>query len=94
MLSPFGKASIAILTYFVIGLPVAIYVCIRQGFGRQLGWFYLVTLPIVRIVGAATRLAAEEGKSKNSGLYTAAAICSSIGLIPLLLAFMGMLKRV
>jgi len=94
MLSPYGKASIAILTYFVIALPIAIYVCIRQGFGRQLGWFYLVTLPIVRIVGAATRLAAEEGKTNNAGLYTAAAICSSIGLIPLLLTFMGMMKRV
>jgi hypothetical protein len=92
MLDSHGGLAVAVLVYYGILLFPAIYVCARQGFGRHLGWFYLVTLPIVRIVGAACTIAAEQKPS--TGLITAAAICNGIGLVPLLLTIMGLLKRV
>lgn len=92
MLDRHGGLAIAVLIFYAVLIGPAIYVCIRHGFGRYLGWFYLVTLPIVRIVGAACQIAAEQHPSV--GLYTAAAICNGIGLVPLLLALMGFASRV
>lgn len=86
-----GGIAIAEIIFYVIGLAPAIYVCTRHGFGRHGGWFYLLSLPIVRIVGASCELAAEQKPSV--GLYTAAAICNGIGLVPLLLVVMAVLKR-
>jgi hypothetical protein len=87
-----GGLSIAVLIFYALGLAPAVYVCVRQGFGRHAGWLYLVSLPVVRIVGASCEIAAEQHPSV--GLYTAAAVCSGIGLVPLLLTLMGILKRV
>jgi hypothetical protein len=92
MLDSHGDLAIAVLIFYLLVIGPAIYVCIRQGFGRHLGWFYLVTLPIVRIVGSACEIAAEQNPSV--GLFTAAAICNGIGLVPLLLALMGLVERV
>lgn len=91
MIDSRGGLSIAVLIFYVIGLAPAVYVCIRHGFGRHGGWLYLLTLPLVRIVGASCEIAAEQKPSV--GLYTAAAICNSIGLVPLLLTLMALLKR-
>lgn len=83
MLDSHGGLSIAVLIYYSVGIVGALYVCYRQGLAQSAGWRFLVTLPIVRIVGAACTLAAEQNPSV--GLYTAAAICNSIGLVPLIL---------
>jgi hypothetical protein len=93
MLDQRGNLAIAILALYVIGLPVAAYVCFRHGFGRQLGWFYLLLLPVVRLAGAAMEIAAENVNPPSLGLYTGAAVLYSIGLVPLLLCLMGLLKR-
>jgi hypothetical protein len=93
MLDKRGDLAIAILAFYAIGLPVAAYVCSRHGFGRQLGWFYLLLLPFVRLVGAAMEIAAENINPPSTGLYTGAAVLYSIGLVPLLLCLMGLLKR-
>jgi hypothetical protein len=92
MLTSYGKLSIAVLVYYLLALPVSAWICIRHGFGRHAGWFYLMTMSVVRIVGACLRIAADEHPSE--GLYIGAAVLSSIGLAPLLLALMGMIKRV
>jgi len=92
MLSRYGKLSIAIIVYYVFALPVAVWICIRHGFGRHAGWFYLLSLSIVRIVGASLRIAADEHPSE--GLYIGAFVLSAVGLAPLLLALLGMIKRV
>jgi hypothetical protein len=93
MLSKYGKLNIAILVYFIPVLPLAIWVCVKQGFGRHGGWLYLLSMSIVRIVGAALRIAADNSPN-NVGLATGAIILSSIGLVPLLLTLMAMVKRV
>jgi len=92
MLSSYSKLSIAIIVYYGLALPLAIYVCIKQGFGRHAGWLYLLSMAIVRIVGAALRIAADQHPSV--GLYVAASVFSSIGLVPLILCLMGLVKRV
>jgi len=92
MLDQYAKLQIAVLVYFVLALPVAIFVCIRQGFGRHAGWLYLLSLTVIRIIGAILRIVAENKPSL--GIYIAASIFSAIGLIPLLLCLMGLVKRV
>jgi len=92
MLDGHGGLAVAVLIFYAILLWPAIWVCIHEGFGRHLRWFYLVTLAIVRIVGASCEIAAEQKPSV--GLYTAAAICNGVGLVPLLFALLGILKRV
>jgi len=92
MLDSHGGLSIAVLIYYSVGILGALYVCKKQGFGRAAGWLYLVTLPLVRIVGAACEIAAEQ--SPSVGLYTAAAICNSIGLVPLILTLTAFVSRV
>lgn len=92
MLDNHGDLAVAVLIFYILFIGPAIYVCIRHGVGRHLGWLYLVTLPIVRIVGAACQIAAEQNPSV--GLYTAASICNGIGLFPLLMTLMGFMNRV
>jgi hypothetical protein len=92
MLDSHGHLAIAYLTFYTLGLPLAIYAVFKQGFGRQAGWFYLLTLTIVRIVGGAILIAEEQNPSVTLGII--AAILNSIGLAPLLLALLGLLKRV
>jgi hypothetical protein len=92
MFSAHSKLAIAILVYYVLALPVAVLNCVKHGFGRHGGWLYLLSMDIVRITGACLTIAAEQKPS--TGLYTAAAIFSAIGLVPLLLALMGTMKRV
>lgn len=94
MLDQHGDLAIAVLVFYVLGLPIAIYVCIRHGFGRQMGWLYLILLPVTRILGSAFELADENTTPPKIWLYIAAAILNSIGLVPLLLCLMGVLKRV
>ena len=93
MLNDRGHLAIAVIIFYVFGLPVSTYVAIRHGFGRHLGWFYLVSLPVVRLIGNILTVVAEEESHPSTGLLTTAAILSAIGLVPLLLALLGLLNR-
>jgi hypothetical protein len=84
--------AIAVIIYYAIALPLSIKICMKHGFGRHAGWLYLLIMPVVRIVGAALTIAATQNPS--TGLYTAAGVFSAIGLGPLLLALVGIVKRV
>jgi hypothetical protein len=92
MLDQHGGLDVAVLIFYSILIFPAVFVCTRQGFGRHAGWLYLVSLPLVRILGAACYIAALQNPS--TALFTVAAICNGIGLVPLLLALMGLMKRV
>lgn len=79
----------------VVYLPcffVALFIAVRHGFGRSSGWIYFVIFTVIRIVGSATSIASISNPSK--GLITAATICTSIGLSPLILGCVGLLSRV
>ncbi|KZF21816.1 hypothetical protein L228DRAFT_269270 [Xylona heveae TC161] len=88
-----GRLAIAEIVYYAPALVLAVIVMLRHGFRRQLGWIYLAILALVRIIGSSMQIASEQDPS-NTGLITTAAILSSVGLSPLLLAMAGLLKRV
>ena len=63
----------------------------RHGFSNSSGFFWLLLFTLTRIVGACCDLATIQHYPKD--LYIASAICSSIGLSPLILACSGLLSR-
>lgn len=87
-----SKLAIAALAYFVPALFTSIAVCVRHGFHGQLGWFFLAALSVFRIVGSSCQLATDQ--HPHMALSAIAAITNSIGLVPLVLSWMGMMSRV
>jgi hypothetical protein len=92
MFTDHSKLAVVIILYYAIGLPFAVFVCKRQGFGRHAGWLYLLSMDPIRLIGGCITIAAYAHPS--TGVFVAAAIFSSIGLVPLILTLMGMMKRV
>ncbi|AEO64594.1 uncharacterized protein THITE_2110891 [Thermothielavioides terrestris NRRL 8126] len=83
-------AAVEIAVY-VPALILSILLCIRHGFRRSSGWFYLFALCLIRIVGGACQLATLSNDS--IGLIETAIILDRIGLTPLMLATLGLLSR-
>jgi hypothetical protein len=81
-MSKLSAAQIGI--YSLLVLPV-IYILFRHGPPGILGWLYLFSFCILRIVGAGLSLATNANQT--------AAIISNIGLSPLLLAISGVLHE-
>ncbi len=77
----------ALLIIYLILSPPVLYITIRHGFRgfAILGWGYLFLFCTLKIVGNALQLK----DSSSSG----AAIVSSVGLSPLLLATVGILHE-
>src|SRR5947209_16697000 len=84
--------NIVELVYYGPALLLALWIVNKQGMGRHSGWIYLAILAVVRIVGAATGIAANSNPSQ--GLIETSEIAYSIGLSPLFLAWLGVIKRV
>jgi hypothetical protein len=80
------------LVYYGPALLVALWIIKKHGMGRQSGWIFLAILAVLRIVGAATGIAANSHPSQ--GLEETSIIAYSVGLSPLLLAWLGIIKRV
>ncbi len=92
-----GLSSRAILdiieiVYYATVLLLSLWVVKKHGMGRQAGWLYLAILAVVRIVGAGTGIAADSDPS--TGLIETSLICYGVGLSPLCLAWLGIIKRV
>ncbi|KAL1964396.1 hypothetical protein VTN77DRAFT_6954 [Rasamsonia byssochlamydoides] len=83
--------SIIELVVYFPSLFIAIFVASRHGFSRSSGWIFLVLFTLVRIIGACASLATISNQSV--GLYITAAICSSVGLSPLIMTNVGLLSR-
>ena len=92
MVSPREILDIVELAFYAPALLLAVYVVFKHGHGRQLGWIYLAVLAVIRIVGGSTGIVVISHPSQ--GLTEATTIASTIGLSPLLLAMLGLLKRV
>lgn len=84
--------SIVQIICFVPVLFAGILLCMRHGFARSSGWFYLIIFSIIRILGAAFQLATIQ-QPTTIWLYVASAILAAIGLSPLLLVLLGLLSR-
>jgi hypothetical protein len=64
------------LVYYGPALVATLWVVKKHGLGRQSGWIYLAILALLRIVGAATGIAANYHPSQ--GLYETSTITDSI----------------
>ncbi|KAI2840035.1 hypothetical protein CBS12448_10649 [Aspergillus niger] len=87
-----GVAIAELIVYIPISL-VTLFVVLRHGFHRQLGWIYLFIFSGVRIAGAVMEILSETHPDNTTDLEWAI-ILQSVGLSPLLLSSLGLLKRV
>lgn len=71
---------------------LTVIVVIRHGFKRQLGWIYLAIFCIIRVTGAVFKIESEHNPDSKTDAEWAA-ILQSVGLSPLLMASLGLLKR-
>lgn len=65
---------------------------VRHAFQKQLGWIYLAVFCIVRIAGAGFKIESVHHPTNKTDTEWSA-ILQSVGLGPLLMASMGLLKR-
>ncbi|KAI9735889.1 MAG: hypothetical protein M1834_001355 [Cirrosporium novae-zelandiae] len=84
--------SIATLVYYIILLPIAIYVIFRNGLSKKIGWIFVMLLALVRIIGSAMQIASTN--NDNESLTEGSLVLSNVGLSPLLLATLWLLSRV
>lgn len=87
-----SRLAIADIVFYIPALILSIILVVRHGFDRQLGWIFLTFLALIRLIGNSEEIAANAQHS--NGLFIAAAVLNGLGLGPLLLAMIGMLKRV
>lgn len=87
-----GIAYAELVVYIPIFLLTAIII-FRHGFQKQLGWIYLTIFCVVRIAGAIFEIKREHNPTNKTDIEWAE-ILQSVGLSPLLMASLGLLKRV
>lgn len=94
VLTSHGDLAAAEVAFYSLSFCLSIFVCFRQGFAKNLGWFYLVTISILRIIGASSTLYIATHNDASTSVYETAIITSSIGTAPLILVLLGFLERI
>ncbi|KAJ5493550.1 hypothetical protein N7463_009637 [Penicillium fimorum] len=85
--------AIAKLIIYIPTALLTIWVVLRHGFHKQLGWIYLSIFSGIRVGGAVMEILNTKNPSNaNDKEWTL--ILQSVGLSPLLLSTLGLLKRV
>ena len=84
--------AIVELCVYIPILPLALIVVFRHGWRRQLGWIYLAIFCFIRIVGAGFKIESTKNPGNSTDIEWSS-ILQSVGLSPLLMASMGLLKR-
>ncbi|KAJ5595025.1 uncharacterized protein N7459_001233 [Penicillium hispanicum] len=85
--------AIAMLIFYAIALPFAIYNCWRHGIDRASGWVAILIFSVIRIIGSAGQIATISDPD-NRTAEIIAYVCQAIGLAPLLVATLGLISRV
>lgn len=85
--------AIAELVVYIPVALVSLFLVLRHGFHRQLGWIYLFVLSGIRIAGGVMEILSHNDPS-NTNDAEWGVILQSVGLSPLLLSSLGLLKRV
>ncbi|KAI2678770.1 hypothetical protein CBS147333_2664 [Penicillium roqueforti] len=88
------RHGISILEVIVYSpcLFIALWMAFHHGFKKSSGWYFFNIFCLARVIGAACYLATIRYPS-NINLYITWAVCTSLGLSPLLLACLGLLSR-
>ena len=95
VLSPHGILAAVELAFYAPAFLLSVYICIKQGsFSRNAGWFFMVLISVLRIIGASTILYMVTQHDNSAGLQETAAVTSAVGTAPLLLALLGFLQRI
>lgn len=84
--------SILELIFYTPAIFVALLLAFRHGFRKSSGWYYFIIFSLARIVGSCCYLATISYPT-STDLYIAYAVCSSVGVGPLLHANTGLLSR-
>jgi hypothetical protein len=87
-----------VIAYAKLGVYIPIFiltsiVVLKHGFQKQLGWIYLAIFCVVRIAGAGFKIESEHHPTSKTDAEWAI-ILQSVGLSPLLMAALGLLKRI
>jgi hypothetical protein len=93
MVSTKEGIAIAEICVYVPVFILTVIVIFRHGFRRQAGWMYLAIFCVIRIAGAGFTISETQNPINKTDIEWAA-ILDSVGLSPLLLATIGLLKRV
>jgi hypothetical protein len=93
MISSKEAVCIAEIVIFVPLYPLALYLTYRHSFYKQLAWFFLFLLCQLRIASGGLAIATVHNPQSIPEAVSAA-ILGSVGLSPLLLGTMGLLKIV
>jgi len=93
MVSTQEGIAYAELCVYIPVFVLTVIVVIRHGFQKQLGWIYLAVFCLVRLAGAGFEIAKAHNPDNKTDIEWGA-ILQSVGLSPLLMASLGLLKRV
>lgn len=93
MVSTAEGIAIAEVCVYIPILILTIIIVFRHGFAKQLGWIYLAIFSVVRIAGAIFEIKKTHDPTNKTDIEWSA-ILQSVGLSPLLMASLGLLKRV
>jgi len=91
-----STAEVIAYAELVVYIPIFLLTAIiifRHGFQKQLGWIYLTLFCVVRIAGAIFEIKREHAPTNTTDIEWSE-ILQSVGLSPLLMATLGLLKRV
>ncbi|KAI6045177.1 hypothetical protein EDC04DRAFT_2638894 [Pisolithus marmoratus] len=94
MTTLYGQGILAAVT-LAIYVPIflfAVRIAVKYGFGQK-GWILLVIFTLIRIIGGALLVAAEEIKPAVTGLYIGGYALEASGLSPLLLSTLALLQQ-
>jgi prolipoprotein diacylglyceryltransferase len=92
MVSTAEAIAIAEICVYIPVFILTIIVVVRHGFQKQLGWIYLAIFCVIRLVGAGFRIESVHNPTNKTDIEWSA-ILQSVGLSPLLMASLGLLKR-
>ena len=92
MINDRAGLALATLIFFIFALPASFIVCRKHGFGRNSGWYFLLSFSLFRIAGSIAEIVAVNQPSTSS--LTAAAVLASSGFSTLLMAQIGLLQRI
>lgn len=74
-----GDLAIAEIAFYAPAFVVGVAINFKQGFTGGVGWIYLVTLSILRLIGASCTLYMESQNDYSQSLEETAFITSAIG---------------
>ena len=84
--------AIAQIVYYSPALLASIFICVRHGFAKASGWFFLILFCLIRIIGASAELSTITNPTSTA--ITIALVCAIFGTSPLLLSSLGLISRI